>query len=235
MKKLVSVLAAGAAVLAGTSLLGISAASAKSSPARQIVPHAVTCLAADTGTKGGTGIQGPTGPTGPVGDTGRAPSGVVRAAHARTLNCASLPGVCAAPGLGVQGAAGLAGATGPKGDTGTYFIGVVRKVHPRQVGPCDGFPSECVYSVSPTGDTGPIGDTGAKGSSGAALVAPGAPRAPHRFVGGLTYQPGASVSLSQCNLPSTGGRSMQLMPWALALVAGGLAVLFVTRRRSATL
>ena len=228
-KKNLFVAVVGLAV-AGSTFVGVTEASARSSSA----PRSVTCIAADTGLKGATGPTGATGATGPQGDTGFAPlNGVTRLVHARALpNCADLPGVCTIAATGLGGLFGATGAAGPKGDTGEVIApGAPRLVHPRQPAPpCVGFPSECVYAVGPQGDTGETGDTGVRGATGANFTGPS--RVAHGAISGYeAYNPGAQVDLLQCTLPSTGGHSTDLLPWALTLLAAGGAVLFVTRRR----
>ena len=59
---------------------------------------------------------------------------------------------------------------------------------------------------------------------------PGSPLLAHRVSG--IYQPGDTVTLPDCELPTTGGRSTPLLPWGIGLAAlGAFAVWFARRRR----
>jgi len=202
-------------------------------------PSSVTCLSPVTGPIGGTGAIGPDGATGPKGDTGFFDSGAPRSVHVRGLkapNCVDIVGVCLAEQqTGAVGATGPAGPTGPKGDTGDAIIGGPgRSAHIRQVNPCAGVPRECQYGVrGQVGATGPTGGTGQKGPKGDAAPPLGPRRSAHVRPAGTNYPIGGSViTLEDCNLPTTGGSSTPMLPYALLLVAlGGVAVMIADRRR----
>jgi hypothetical protein len=145
---------------------------------------------------------------------------------------ANLPYVCAISTLGMSGLAGATGATGPQGDSGPNR-GEPRLVHPDRPPACANFASNCTYLVGPRGDTGETGATGPQGPTGLD-GGRGPTRAVHVVVSGVTYSPGAEVDLTNCTLPSTGGRSTGLLPWGLTLLAAGIAVLLITCRRRTT-
>lgn len=185
-------------------------------------PSVVACIAADTGTVGVSGPQGVTGATGvyPI-------NGPMRVAHMVSGDslplCTSLPGVCTYPTQGPGGVQGPTGASGPLPPPGQP-----RRVHVSGSfidDYCEGLSEDCWYSVGPQGPTGPVGDTGAPAS----ILTPG----PSRRVHGKAdlYTPGQTVTLSECVLPTTGGGSTSMFPFALALLGVGVVAVLTGRRR----
>jgi LPXTG-motif cell wall-anchored protein len=45
------------------------------------------------------------------------------------------------------------------------------------------------------------------------------------------FDVGSKVTLPECTLPNTGGRSTPVLPYAVGLIALGAAVVWFTRRR----
>lgn len=228
MRNFTKIIGAAALVATGVAVVaGGGAASAQSRPA------AVSCISPVTGPQGGTG---PAGATGATGATGPGPSGKARVVHVSGVEaprCVDLAGVCLA---NVQlGSGGMIGPTGATGVRGPSFSinGAPRALHVRQVDPCDGVPTDCWYGVQGTqGPTGPIGATGATGPTGPSGVG-GPARAAHARPAGEALPVGGTlITLPNCNLPSTGGGSTSMLPYALVLlVLGAGATAIVSRRR----
>ena len=211
-----------------------------------------------TGPFGDEGAKGDTGAAGPKGDPGYPVNGAARAVHVSGLapDCSTLPLLCVVTANGSPGAAGPTGAkgdtgfkgvqgqTGPQGDTGIPIPGAPRRAHPAGRAPCPAG-AGCQYYVKgpsgligPAGDTGlngpqgPEGDTGPKGAIGDYFPAGGPARAAHGArVSGEIYQQGDTVTLPECTLPETGGRSTPLLPFGVGLAVFGAAVAWYTRRR----
>ena len=212
-------------VLVSSSLVVVAHQASASDGA--IAPSAVACIAPNTGVIGFTGPQGDTGATGIA-----AVNGPMRTAHMVTGElplCTTIPGLCAYPVLGPQGVQGPTGATGPD-----LSAGQPRRVHVAGGDIdtyCEGLSRDCWFAVGPQGPTGPVGDTGANAPLGG-IDGPG------RRVHGKAdfYRPGQEVTLANCELPTTGGGSTSMLPFAVALLGvGAVAVLTGRRRRAGSL
>ena len=220
-------------------------------------PQGWTGPVGDTAPQGNPGAAGAQGDTGTT--SAGAPRSVHVAGL--NPNCADLPLLCVVTSQGAPGAVGptgakgdtgfegLQGASGPKGDTGDTGVipGAPRRVHPAGGVPRCPAGDSCRYSVEgPSGLVGPagskgdigamgtIGDTGAQGPKGDTGV--GSINGPSRVahgsrVSGDFYHEGETVTLPECALPETGGRSTPLLPFGIGLAAFGAAVAWYTRRR----
>ncbi len=210
----------GATVVASSLVVATHQASASVAHA---VPSAVACIAPVTGIVGATGPKGATGDTGVFAING--PSRVAHMVSGDSLPlCTAIPGVCTYPTQGPDGAQGPIGETGPI----PSGLGQPRRVHVSGSfidDYCAGAPSNCWYAVGPQGPTGPVGDTGAPAS----IYAPG----PGRRVHGKAdlYVPGQTVTLANCELPTTGGGSTSMVPFAVALLGVGVVAVLTGRRR----
>lgn len=207
--------------MASSLVVAAHQASASVAPA---VPSAVACIAPETGTVGFTGPQGATGESGVAPFNG--PARVAHMVSGELPLCTTIPGVCAYPVLGPEGV------QGPTGASGGYFGGAPRRVHVTGGGVdayCDGLSPNCWFAVGPQGPTGPVGDTGV---DYVAFNGPG-----RRVHGKLDfYRPGQEVTLANCELPTTGGGSTSMLPFAVALLGvGAVAVLTGRRRRAGSL
>jgi hypothetical protein len=139
--------------------------------------------------------------------------------------CNTIPGVCNYPQPGDQGIQGATGATG----LSSVPDGAPRRVHVSGGGLeafCDGIPRECWYASQ--GAQGPTGPTGESGLPYSPANGPG--RRAH-VVPAQSFEFGERVVLEGCELPTTGGGSTNMLPFAVALLGVGAVALFTGRRR----